>query len=62
MSVETENQDNKKLIAKAKRKCMETAGEIHDIVEDTLWSDYIRLPELSEKLVSQIKEYEEIKD
>ncbi|MEG3639811.1 CCE_0567 family metalloprotein [Magnetococcus sp. PR-3] len=46
----------KKSLAKLKRIASETAGEIHDIVEDTLWSEFDRLPELSEALVSQCKE------
>jgi len=40
----------KKELAKRKRKAVEIASEIHDIVEDTLWMDYVKMPELSEKL------------
>lgn len=43
----TEVQDPQKILAKKKRIIMEVAGQIHDVVEDTLWSDYHRLPELS---------------
>lgn len=46
----------KKELAKYKRQAVEIAGEIHDIVEDTLWTDFDRLPELSEKLVVAVKE------
>jgi len=46
--------DDKEL-AKMKRYCVETAGEIHDIVEDRLWSDYHMLPELAEKIVQQVE-------
>lgn len=46
----------KKELAKRKRMATEVAGEIHDIVEDALWSDYDRLPELSEKLVAAVRE------
>jgi hypothetical protein len=40
----------KKELAKRKRMAVEIASEIHDIVEDTLWVDYVKMPELSEKL------------
>nr|CRH04588.1 conserved protein of unknown function [Candidatus Magnetococcus massalia] len=48
-----ETKELKKKLAKLKRIASETAGEIHDIVEDTLWNEYDRLPELSSTLVSQ---------
>jgi hypothetical protein len=32
----------KKELAKLKREATEIAGKIHDIVEDTLWSEYER--------------------
>lgn len=46
----------KKGLAKRKRIAVEIASEIHDIVEDTLWSDYIKMPELSEKLKVAVEE------
>lgn len=46
----------KKELAKRKRLAVEVASEIHDIVEDTLWSDYDKMPGLSEKLVGLVKE------
>ncbi|HHD72873.1 MAG TPA: hypothetical protein ENL02_03050 [Epsilonproteobacteria bacterium] len=46
----------KKEFAKRKRKAVEIASEIHDIVEDTLWSDYTKMPELSERLVAAVEE------
>lgn len=46
----TEQLDPQKLLAKKKRIIMEVAGQIHDVVEDTLWTDYSRLPELSQTL------------
>lgn len=46
----------KKEWAKRKRMAVEIASEIHDIVEDTLWMDYVKMPELSEKLVAAVKE------
>lgn len=46
----------KKELAKRKRLAVEIASEIHDIVEDTLWTDYTKMPELSEKLFAAVKE------
>ena len=46
----------KKELAKRKRLAVEIASEIHDIVEDTLWTDYETMPELSEKLILAVKE------
>jgi len=46
----------KKEFAKRKRIAVEIASEIHDIVEDTLWVDYIKMPELSEKLIVAVEE------
>ena len=45
-----EQKDKKKELAKYKRKVIELAGVIHDIVEDTIWTEYDKLPELSEKI------------
>ncbi|UFH58419.1 CCE_0567 family metalloprotein [Sulfurovum mangrovi] len=46
----------KKELAKRKRMAVEIASEIHDIVEDTLWTDFDKMPELSEKLVAAVTE------
>ena len=46
----------KKELAKRKRMAVEIASEIHDIVEDTLWVDYVKMPELSEKLTVAVEE------
>lgn len=40
----------KKEYAGYKRKVTEIAGEIHDIVEDSIWVDYVKLPELSRQI------------
>jgi hypothetical protein len=40
----------KKEYAGYKRKVSEIAGEIHDIVEDSIWTDYVKLTELSVKI------------
>lgn len=45
-----EAKELKKGFAKRKRMAVEIASEIHDIVEDTLWTDYVKMPELAEKL------------
>lgn len=42
--------------AKRKRIAVEIASEIHDIVEDTLWTDYVKMPELSQKLAVAVEE------
>jgi hypothetical protein len=46
----------KKEYAKYKRKVVELAGEIHDIVEDTIWTDYLRLAQLSAKVEEAMKD------
>ncbi len=46
----------KKELAKRKRIAVEIASQIHDIVEDTLWEDYVKMPELSEKLVEAVND------
>ena len=51
----------KKELARLKRLAVEIAGEIHDIVEDTLWVKYPELPILSAKIVGAIKEAEAFK-
>jgi hypothetical protein len=51
----------KKEFAKRKRMAVEIASEIHDIVEDTLWVDYEKMPELSEKLVAAVAEANKFK-
>ncbi|OSM04028.1 CCE_0567 family metalloprotein [Magnetofaba australis] len=48
----SDEKELKKQLAKLKRLASELAGEIHDVVEDTLWSEYDRLPELSKDLVA----------
>ena len=49
-----ETKELKKELAKRKRMAVEIASEIHDIVEDTLWVDYEKMPELSQKLVAAV--------
>jgi len=51
----------KKEYARLKRVAVELAGEVHDIVEDTLWVKYSELPVLSAKIVKAITEAEAFK-
>ncbi|RXK84561.1 hypothetical protein EST62_09285 [Chlorobaculum sp. 24CR] len=46
----------KKELARRKRMAIGIASEIHDIVEDTLWVDYEKMPGLAEKLVAAVQE------
>ena len=53
MSVDTK--ELKKELAKYKREAVEIASQIHDIVEDTLWTDYVKMPGLSAQLVEAVE-------
>lgn len=53
--------ETKKQMAKLKRKATELAGEIHDIVEDTLFEDYDKLEELSRQTKAAVEKYLEFK-
>ena len=57
-----EQKEKKKQLAKYKRKVVELAGVVHDIVEDTIWTDYDKLPELSEKIAVAMKDVNEFKE
>lgn len=52
----------KKELARLRRLAVEIAGEIHDIVEDTLWVKYTQLPILSAKIIEAIKTAEAFKE
>ena len=54
-------EDPKKELATMKRKASEIASKIHDIVEDTLWTEYNELRPLSEQIIKAIDEYYEFK-
>lgn len=47
--------DHKKELAKLKRLAMDIASEIHDIVEDTVWTNHVKMPELAEKLYNAVE-------
>ena len=57
----TEVQDPQKILARKKRIIMEVAGQIHDVVEDSLWSDYQRLPELSQSMLELMADLQQFK-
>ncbi len=50
-----EEKEFKKEYAKRKRLAIEIASEIHDIVEDTVWTDHVKMPALAEKLVEAVE-------
>jgi ribosome recycling factor len=54
-------EDPKKELATMKRKASETASKIHDIVEDTLWTEYKELRPLADEIIKAIDEYHEFK-
>jgi len=56
-----EEKTMKKEFAKRKRMAVEIASEIHDIVEDTLWTDYTKMIGLSEKLIVAVQEANDFK-
>ncbi len=56
MGMSEDEKEIKKELAGYKRKITETAGMIHDIVEDTLWVDYVKLLSLSELIQVQMQE------
>lgn len=57
-----EEKDLKREYAKLKRLAVEIASEIHDIVEDTLWTNYVKMPALAEKLKIAVQEANDFKD
>jgi hypothetical protein len=61
MALTQEEKEIKKKFAGCKRKVTEVAGDIHDIVEDSIWTDYVKLPELSEKVAILMVDVEEYK-
>lgn len=61
MALTEEQKALKKELAGYKRKVVELAGEIHDIVEDTIWTDYARLMTLSQDVQTAMKVVEDFK-
>lgn len=48
-----------KEVRKKKRIATECASAVHDLVEDTLWSDYQTLPDLAQKTVDACQAWSE---
>jgi len=57
----SEEQDHKKELAKLKRLAVEIASEIHDIVEDTVWTNHVKMPELAQKLYEAVEKANQFK-
>lgn len=53
--------DHKKELAKLKRFAVEIASEIHDIVEDTVWTNHVKMPELAQKLYEAVEKANQYK-
>lgn len=47
----------KKDVSTKKRIATDWASKIHDVVEDSLWSNYSDLPELAQQAVSACEEW-----
>ncbi|MDT8448371.1 MAG: CCE_0567 family metalloprotein [bacterium] len=56
-----EQKELKKELAKLRRLATDIAGQIHDIVEDSLWDKYGEMPKLSEELVARCEEVSQFK-
>ncbi|MGL4207394.1 MAG: CCE_0567 family metalloprotein [Aeromonadaceae bacterium] len=54
----SEQHTPKQELAKLRRQATELAGAIHDVVEESLWQEYGRLPELSAQLVKAVEKAE----
>jgi hypothetical protein len=61
MPLTEEQKATKKEYAGYKRKVTELAGEMHDIVEDTIWTDYTKLAGLSAQIEEAMKPVLEMK-
>jgi len=57
----SEELDHKKELAKLKRFAVEIASEIHDIVEDTVWTNHVKMPELAQKLYDAVEKANQYK-
>lgn len=54
----SEESNPKQELAKLRRHASELACAIHDVVEESLWQEYGRLPELSAQLVTAVEKAE----
>ncbi len=62
MALTEEQKAIKKQYAGYKRKVTELAGVMHDIVEDTIWTEYTKLGELSSQIEEAMKPVLEFKE
>lgn len=53
--------DFQKTLSRKKRIIAEVAGQIHDVVEDTLWSHYAELPALAARIQDLMADLEQFK-
>ncbi len=51
----------KKELAKYKREASDIASAIHDIVEDTLWVDHVKMPDLAKQLYEAVEKANKFK-
>ena len=56
MGLTEEQKAIKKEFAGYKRKVVELAGVMHDIVEDTIWTDYDKLAGISAQIEEAMKD------
>lgn len=56
-----DDKEARKELARLKRQASELAGQIHDIVEEHLWTHYRDLPGLSNRLIAAIEAAEHFK-
>ncbi len=56
-----QSEEAKKELATLKRKATEVASRIHDIVEDTLWSEYRELEPLAREIIVACDKYHTFK-
>lgn len=61
MALTEEQKEIKKEFAKYKRKVTEIAGVMHDIVEDTIWTEYTKLAGLSADIEVAMKDVNDFK-
>ena len=62
MALTEEQKEIKKQYAGYKRKVTELAGVMHDIVEDTIWTEYTKLGKLSSQIEEAMKPVLEFKE
>ena len=61
MALTEEQKEIKKEFAGYKRKVTELAGVMHDIVEDTIWTEYDKLPVISAQIQEAMKDVNDFK-